>query len=120
MLTKSAAWKALEDHQRKMRDVHLRDLFADDPGRGQRMTAEAAGVYLDYSKNRIGDETLMLLLDLAEQSGLRAHIDAMFRGEKINSRKIEPPCMSRFVRRRASINYSGRPERRAGGSCRAR
>ena len=83
--SKSAAWKALEDHQRKMRDVHLRDLFADDPGRGQRMTAEAAGVYLDYSKNRIGDETLMLLLDLAKQSGLRAHIDAMFRGEKINS-----------------------------------
>jgi glucose-6-phosphate isomerase len=81
---KRAAWKALEDHQKKMRQVHLRDLFTDDPGRGQHMTAEAAGVYLDYSKNRITDETLKLLLDLAEQSGLRARIDAMFRGEKIN------------------------------------
>jgi glucose-6-phosphate isomerase len=84
MLTKSTAWKALEDHQKKMRDVSLRDLFADDPERGRRMTAEAVGVFLDYSKNRITDETLKLLGDLAEQSGLRARIDAMFRGEKIN------------------------------------
>ena len=84
MLTKSTAWKALEDHQKKMRDVSLRDLFADDPERARRMTAEAAGVFLDYSKNRITDETLKLLCDLAEQSGLRARIDAMFRGEKIN------------------------------------
>ena len=67
-----------------MRGLHLRDLFADDPTRGERMTAEAAGVYLDYSKNRINDETLKLLIELAEQSGLRARIDAMFRGEKIN------------------------------------
>ena len=81
---KSAAWKALEDHQKKMREVSLRGLFADDPGRGQRMTAEAAGVFLDYSKNRITDETLKLLIDLADQSALRARIDAMFRGEKIN------------------------------------
>ncbi len=84
MIQKSAAWKALEDHQEKMRGVSLRDLFANDPGRGERMTAEAAGVFLDYSKNRITDETLKLLIDLAEQSGLRARIDAMFRGEKIN------------------------------------
>jgi glucose-6-phosphate isomerase len=81
---KSAAWKALEDHQKTMRGVRLRDLFANDPGRGLRMTAEADGVFLDYSKNRISDETLKLLIDLAEQSGLRARIDAMFRGEKIN------------------------------------
>ena len=81
---KSAAWKALEEHQKKMRDVSLRDLFADDPKRGQRMTAEAAGIFLDYSKNRITKETLKLLIDLAEQSGLSARIDAMFRGEKIN------------------------------------
>ena len=81
---KSAAWKALENHQKKMGEVSLRDLFANDPGRGERMTAEAAGVFLDYSKNRITDETLKLLIDLAEQSGLRARIDAMFRGEKIN------------------------------------
>jgi glucose-6-phosphate isomerase len=67
-----------------MHEVHLRDLFADDPGRGQRMTAEAAGVFLDFSKNRITDETLKLLTDLAEQSGLRVRIEAMFRGEKIN------------------------------------
>ena len=67
-----------------MRGLHLRDLFADDPTRGERMTAEAAGVYLDYSKNRINDETLKLLIELAEQSGLRARIDAMFRGDKIN------------------------------------
>jgi glucose-6-phosphate isomerase len=84
MLTKSTAWKALEDHQKKMRDVSLRELFADDPERARRMTAEAAGVFLDYSKNRITDETLKLLCDLAEQSGLRARIDAMFRGDKIN------------------------------------
>jgi glucose-6-phosphate isomerase len=68
-----------------MQGLHLRTLFADDPARGERMTVEAAGVYLDYSKNRINDETLKLLIELAEQSGLRARIDAMFRGEKINA-----------------------------------
>jgi glucose-6-phosphate isomerase len=67
-----------------MRGLHLRNLFADDPTRGERMTAEAAGVYLDYSKHRVNDETLKLLVELAEQSGLRARIGAMFRGEKIN------------------------------------
>ena len=79
-----AAWRALADHQRAMQDRHLRNLFADDPARAERMTAEAAGVFLDYSKNRIDDETLRLLVELAEQCGLRARIDAMFRGEKIN------------------------------------
>jgi glucose-6-phosphate isomerase len=64
--------------------VHLRTLFADDPARGERLTAEAAGLYLDYSKNRITDDTLRLLLQLAEQSGLRARIDGMFRGDTIN------------------------------------
>src|ERR1700758_1048609 len=78
------AWRALEDHYGAMRGRHLRDLFADDPARGERMTAEAAGVFLDYSKNCIDDETLRLLVELAEQCGLRARIDAMFRGEKIN------------------------------------
>ena len=82
---KRPAWKALEDHYKKLRDIHLRKFFADDLGRGQRMAVEAVGVYLDYSKNRISDKTLKLLLDLAEQSGLRARIDAMFRGEKINT-----------------------------------
>jgi len=79
-----AAWRALADHQRAMQDRHLRNLFADDPARAERMTAEAAGVFLDYSKNRIDDETLRLLVELAEQCGLRARIDAMFRGERIN------------------------------------
>jgi glucose-6-phosphate isomerase len=78
------AWQALEAHHASMRGLHLRSLFADDPARGERMTAEATGVFLDYSKNRVNDETLRLLIELAEQSGLRARIDAMFRGEKIN------------------------------------
>jgi glucose-6-phosphate isomerase len=78
------AWKALEDHHKKIRDLHLRDLFSADPKRGERMTAEGVGVFLDYSKNRITDETLKLLFQLAEESGLRARIEAMFRGEKIN------------------------------------
>jgi len=83
-LTKLAAWKALEDHFEKIGKQHLRDLFANDPERGTRLTAEAEGIYLDYSKHRITDETIRLLLNLAEESGLRAHIDAMFRGDKIN------------------------------------
>ncbi len=78
------AWKALEAHYRRIRRLHLRKLFADDPARGERMTAEAVGIYLDYSKNRITDETLQLLIQLAEESGVRERIDAMFRGEKIN------------------------------------
>ncbi len=82
--TASPAWKALEAHYQKVRDLHLRNLFADDPKRGERMTIEAMGLYLDYSKNRITDETLKLLLQLAEECGLRARMDAMFRGEKIN------------------------------------
>ena len=83
-LNARAAWKALQVHYQKVGAVHLRTLFADDPTRGERMTVEAAGVFLDYSKNRITDETLALLLRLAEESGLRERIDAMFRGEKIN------------------------------------
>ena len=79
-----AAWKALTAHHDTIGQLHLRRLFADDPTRGERMTAEAVGLYLDYSKNRITDETLGLLLQLAEESGLRARIDAMFRGERIN------------------------------------
>ncbi len=83
-LTKRPAWNALESHYSKIKDVHLRKLFADDPQRGERMNAEAVGIYFDYSKHRITDETLRLLLQLAEQSGLQGRIDAMFRGEKIN------------------------------------
>jgi len=83
-LSERNAWKALETHFESARQLHLRTLFADDPQRGERMTAEAVGFYLDYSKNIITDETLKLLLQLAEESGLRARIDAMFGGEKIN------------------------------------
>ncbi|MFO1306502.1 MAG: glucose-6-phosphate isomerase [Burkholderiales bacterium] len=83
-LTSRPAWQALRAHQAAMRDITLKQMFAGDPTRGTRLTLEAAGVYLDYSKNRINDETLRLLLQLAEQSGLRARIDAMFRGDRIN------------------------------------
>ncbi len=79
-----SAWTALRVHYEKVRELHLRDLFAQDPQRGERMTAEAVGLFLDYSKNRITDETLAPLLQLAEECGLRVRIDAMFRGEKIN------------------------------------
>ncbi|MFH0344588.1 MAG: glucose-6-phosphate isomerase [Chromatiales bacterium] len=83
-LTKRKAWKALQTHYKQIRELPLRNLFAADPKRGERMTAEAEGVFLDYSKNRITDETVKLLVQLAEESGLRARIDAMFQGEKIN------------------------------------
>ncbi len=83
-LKKRPAWKALAAHYKQARTWHLRDLFAKDPKRGERLTAEAVGLYLDYSKHRITDETLALLLQLAEESGLRDRIDAMFRGEKLN------------------------------------
>jgi glucose-6-phosphate isomerase len=81
---RSMAWKALESHYRKVRGLHLRDLFAKDPKRGERMAIESAGIYLDYSKNLITDQTIRLLLQLAEECGLRARIEAMFDGEKIN------------------------------------
>jgi glucose-6-phosphate isomerase len=83
-VTQRPEWKALGEHAEKMRDVHLRTLFADDPTRGERLAAEAVGLYLDYSKHRVTEETLRLLLRLADAVGLRARIDAMFRGEKIN------------------------------------
>src|SRR5437660_9069174 len=80
-------WKALESHYKRVSTLHLRQLFAEDPTRGERMAVEAVGLYLDYSKNRITGETVKLLLQLAEQSGLQMRIDAMFRGEKINLRE---------------------------------
>jgi glucose-6-phosphate isomerase len=84
-LRERPSWKALEQHYAEVGGQHLRDLFAADPGRGERLTAEAAGLYLDYSKNRITDETLRLLFSLARESGLEARRDAMLRGEKINT-----------------------------------
>ncbi|HTU24874.1 MAG TPA: glucose-6-phosphate isomerase [Pirellulales bacterium] len=83
-LRQRPAWKALETHYQQISPVHLRQLFADDPARGQRLTLEAEGIYFDYSKNRVTDETLRLLFQLVEESGMRERIDAMFRGEKIN------------------------------------
>jgi glucose-6-phosphate isomerase len=83
-LTRRAAWKALQSHYKTIRETHLRTLFAEDPGRGERLTVEGAGLFLDYSKNRITDETIKLLLQLAEESGLKQRIEAMFSGEKIN------------------------------------
>ncbi len=84
VLVDSSAWKELAVHHEEMRNVHLRTLFADDSKRGERMTAEAAGIFLDFSKQRITDQTLRLLVQLADQIDLRGRIDAMFRGEKIN------------------------------------
>src|SRR6266478_7377348 len=78
------AWKALESHYKKVSTLHLRQLFGEDPKRGERMAVEAVGLYLDYSKNRVTGETLKLLFQLAEESDLQARIAAMFRGEKIN------------------------------------
>ena len=83
-LTQLPAWKALESHYHEVAAKHLRELFKSDPERGTKFTAEALGIYLDFSKHRITDETLKLLLELAEQSGLTAKRDAMFAGERIN------------------------------------
>ena len=83
-LTQRPAWKALEAHYQTIKDTHLRELFAQDPRRGERLTLGDAGIYLDYSKNRVTDETIRLLLGLAEECGLRERADAMFRGDKIN------------------------------------
>jgi len=83
-LNERQTWKRLAGHFRQVRDLHLRKLFAEDSSRGERMTVEAVGLYLDYSKNRVTDETLKLLLQLAEECGLRGRIEAMFRGDRIN------------------------------------
>jgi glucose-6-phosphate isomerase len=83
-LTKLKTWKALKNHHGQIQSLHLRDLFANDPERGNRLTAEALGLFFDYSKNRVNDETIKLLMELARESGLQSHIDAMFRGDKIN------------------------------------
>src|SRR5213595_200655 len=83
-VTERRSWKALVTHHQNVRELHLRQLFGDDPTRAERMSVQALGLYLDYSKNRVTDETLRLLVQLADESGLRARIDAMFRGEKIN------------------------------------
>ena len=83
-LTDRPAWKALSAHYNEIKGRHLRQLFADDPKRGERLTAEAVGIFLDFSKHRITDETLRLLVSLADECGLRDRTAAMFRGDKIN------------------------------------
>ena len=83
-LTQSAAWNALREHYEAIKAAHMRDLFAKDPGRGTRLVCDEQGIYLDYSKNRVTEDTLRLLLDLANAAGLRTGIDAMFRGDKLN------------------------------------
>ena len=83
-LRQTAAWHALEENAEVLRETHLRDLFAADPERGERLTVEAEGIFLDYSKNRITGETLRLLFELAEERGVAERRDAMFAGEKIN------------------------------------
>ena len=83
-LRERPAFRALEEHFGRVRDVHLRELFASDPGRGERLTAEGAGLHLDFSKHRVSDETLILLRQLATESGLEGRIEAMFSGLKVN------------------------------------
>src|ERR1700679_3245323 len=83
-LRESKAWKALQAHHQQVGSLHLREIFASDPGRGERLTVEALGLFFDYSKNRVTDETIKLLIELARESGLQARIHAMFRGDKIN------------------------------------
>src|ERR1700692_1555680 len=108
-LTGRPGWKALESHYQKIRELHLRQLFADDPQRGERLTTEAVGLFLDYSKNRVTDNTLKLLLRLAEECGLRERIDAMFRGEKINvSEKRAVLHVALRAPRGAEIRVDGR------------
>jgi glucose-6-phosphate isomerase len=108
-LRRLPAWASLEQHYRTVKDVHLRQLFAEDPKRGDRLAIEAAGVYLDYSKNRITDETLRLLLQLAEAAGLRDRIEAMFRGDSINvSENRAVLHIALRAARGASIIHDGR------------
>ncbi len=102
-LTDSSAWRALTAHHAQINDLHLRTLFADDPGRAERFCAEGAGLFLDYSKNRINGETMRLLLALAEDRGVAARRDAMFAGEAINitERRAAPYCTLHCAHRAA-------------------
>jgi glucose-6-phosphate isomerase len=102
------AWASLKKHHQKIRRLHLRQLFAKDPGRGERLVVEAAGIYFDYSKNRVTDETMGLLLELTRESGLREHIDAMFHGDRINtSEKRAVLHVALRAPRGASILFDG-------------
>ena len=107
-LIQRPSWQALEPHYRKIKDVHLRELFAEDPQRGECMTCEAVGLYLDYSKNRINDTILHLLVNLADKSGLNQRIEAMFRGDEINITEKRPVLhVALRAPRDAHINVGG-------------
>src|SRR6185437_6725781 len=107
-LSKLPAWSALKTHHQQIKGLHLRQLFAKDASRGERMAVEAAGIYLDYSKNLVTDETLKLLLQLAAESGLRDRIDAMFRGDTVNvSEKRAVLHVALRAPRGASIMHDG-------------
>ena len=117
-LTQSRAWKALQAHHAEVAGLHLRELFAADPQRGVKFTAEACGLYLDYSKNRATEETLRLLVALAEERGLRGHIDAMFRGDKINitENRVGSTFRSQYWCCRTTVISSGYLARMSGGT----
>ena len=119
-LTKRPAWKALAAHSTKTKSLHLRKLFAADAKRGTRLTTEAAGLFLDYSKNRVTDETLKLLFKLAKESRLRERIDAMLRGEKINITENRAVLHVALRAPKGSAHSGGRKERRARRPRRAR
>ena len=113
-LPERKAWQALTRHHAEIAGQHLRELFAADPGRGERMCAEAAGLYLDYSKNRVTDETMRLLVELAVESRLTERRDAMFRGEHINVSE-ERPVLHVALRMPGANPDRGRRRRREGG-----
>ncbi len=115
-ITQSPEWKALRDHYEQIERAHLRDLFADDATRGETMTLEVDGVYLDYSKNRVTGETIRLLVALAERAGLRARIDAMFAGEKINVTEDRAVLHVALRAPRGRAHRRGRQGRRSRGA----
>ena len=119
-LNQRPAWKALAAHHKTVKKLHLRELFAEDPRRGQTFSTEAAGLFLDYSKNRITDKTLRLLFQLADESGLRAKIEAMFSGEKINVTENRAVLHVALARAEKCDHSSGRKKCRAGGPSRSR
>ena len=113
-LPERKSWQALRRHQEEIAGASLRDLFAGDPGRGERLTAEAAGLYLDYSKNRVTDETMRLLVALAQESGVPERRDAMFRGEHINV--SEDRAVLHVALRRTGRAAAGGGRHRRGGA----
>ena len=109
----ASAWARLEQHHAAVADRHLRDLFAEDPARGERLTVEAEGILLDYSKHRVTDETMRLLVELAEASGLRERIDAMFSGERINVTENRAVLHVALRAPAGEVDRGRRPGRRA-------